>query len=169
MVKLNKTGLMQAAVAAVALLAQQGLQAAPAGERMTKEKIIQYYQRFNEGDSRYSDLLADDVVFPHISGKTFNGKKEVLEYYGKLWKAGVKEIREPVAVIVDNENGMVAVELTFHITAEPGTMPTLPTGETIRPGEEWQSHSVLFYGIKDGKINAIRGSLAGPSKLVKVK
>lgn len=38
-------------------------------------------------------------------------------------------------VAVRNENGVVAVELAFHITAEPGTMPTLPTGETIRPGE----------------------------------
>lgn len=169
MVKLKKMRLTQAAAAALVLLALQSPQAASAGERMTKEKIIEYYKRFNEGDSRYSDLLADDVVFPHISGKTFNGKKEVLDYYGKLWKAGVKEIREPVMVAVDNENGVVAVELTFHITADPGTMPTLPTGETIRPGEEWQSHSVLFYGIKDGKITSIRGALSGPSKLVKVK
>lgn len=140
--------------------------AAPAAAKVTPEMIRQYYELFDRHDPHFADLLADDVVFPHISGKTFRSKAEVVGFYQNLVKTGLGERREPVTIVVDNEHGLAAVELKLHFwAAQPGVEAKLPNGDTIKPGEEWVGHSVMFYTLKNGKIAAIRGSQAGPGKL----
>lgn len=157
------------ALAAAALFAVSGPQAFAQQATMTKADFVRYYELFTKGDERYADLLADDIVFPHMSGKVFHGKAEVLAYYRGIKDTGYKETREPTTIVIDNENGTAAVELTFHIWAEPGTNPKLPSGEEIHPGEMWEGHSVLFYTTRGNKITGIRGSLSGPGKVVRVK
>jgi hypothetical protein len=44
--------------------------------------------------------------------------------------------------------------------------PTLPTGEVVKPGEEWVGHTVMIYQLRDGKISSIRGAQSSPVKLV---
>jgi hypothetical protein len=44
--------------------------------------------------------------------------------------------------------------------------PKLPTGEVVKPGEEWVGHSVMIYQLRDGKISGIRGAQSTPVKLV---
>lgn len=149
-----------------AFVAAQALASEPAA-RMTREKVLEYYARFNAQDERYAEFLTDDVVYPYpFLGVTFHGPKEIVEHYKKFWASGIKETREPGAIIIDNDAGLMAVELTAHIVAKPGTTPKLPTGEVVKPGEEWVGHSVMIYQLRDGKISAIRGAQSSPVKLV---
>jgi hypothetical protein len=144
----------------------QTLASEPAA-RMTREKVLEYYARFNAEDERYAEFLTDDVVYPYpFLGVTFHGPKEIVDHYKKFWVTGIKETREPRTIIIDNDAGLMAVELTAHIVAKPGTTPKLPTGEVVKPGEEWEGHSVMIYTLRDGKISSIRGAQSTPVKLV---
>lgn len=140
--------------------------AAPPAARMTREKVLEYYARFNAEDERYAEFLTDDVVYPYpFLGVTFHGPKEIVDHYKKFWVTGIKERREPDTIIIDNEAGVMAVELTARIVAKPGMTPKLPTGEVVKPGEEWVGHSVMIYTLRDGKISSIRGAQSSPVKL----
>lgn len=139
--------------------------AAEPAERMTREKLLEYFERFNTEDERYGELLADDVVFPHPTGGTLRGRKEVVAHYKKFWDSGIRERREPDLIVIDNDAGWVAVQLTVRITAKPGITPKLPTGEEVKPGEEWVGNNVIFYEIRDGRISFIRGGRSSPIKL----
>ncbi len=166
---LKQTGWMQASLAVAALAALCCAPAAHAQGGMTKDKIIQYYELFNAGDPHYADLLADDVEFPHITGKMLHGKKAVMDFYANMEQGGVKDTRVPSTIVIDNDQGIAVIELTVHITGEPGGPHTLPTGEPLQPGEVLEGHSVMFYSFKNGKITSIRGAATGPSKFVKIK
>jgi hypothetical protein len=149
-----------------AFVAGQTLASEPAA-RMTREKVLEYYARFNAEDERYAEFLTEDVVYPYpFLGVTFHGPKEIVDHYKKFWASGIKETREPGAIIIDNDAGLMAVELTAHIVAKPGMTPKLPTGEVVKPGEEWVGHSVMIYQLRDGKISGIRGAQSTPVKLV---
>ena len=149
-----------------AFVSGQTLASEPAA-RMTREKVLEYYARFNAEDERYAEFLTADVVYPYpFLGVTFHGPKEIVDHYKKFWASGIKETREPGAIIIDNDAGLMAVELTAHIVAKPGMTPKLPTGEVVKPGEEWVGHSVMIYQLRDGKISAIRGAQSSPVKLV---
>jgi hypothetical protein len=168
MSKSNRNNFWRAAGALMLLtfVAGQTLASQPAA-RMTREKVLEYYARFNAEDERYAEFLTDDVVYPYpFLGVTFHGPKEIVDHYKKFWATGIKETREPGAIIIDNDAGVMAVELTAHIVAKPGTTPTLPTGEVVKPGEEWVGHSVMIYQLRDGKICGIRGAQSTPVKLV---
>lgn len=147
-----------------ALVAGQASAAAPA-ERMTREKLLEYFERFNAEDQRYGELLADDVVFPHPNAGTLRGRKEVVGYYKKFWDTGIRERREPDLIVIDNDAGWVAVQLTVRINAKPGFTPTLPSGDVVKQGEEWVGNNVIFYELRDGKISFIRGGRSTPIKL----
>ena len=145
-----------------AFVAGHALAAHPAAG-MTREKILEYYARFNAQDERYAEFLTDDVVYPYpFTGETFHGPKQIVDHYKALWAAGAQETREPVTIIIDNKAGLVAVELAAHIVARPGTTPKLPSGEVVKPGEVWEGNSVMIYTLRDGKISSIRGAKMSP-------
>lgn len=154
-----------ASALALFVLAAGQAPAASAAERMTREKLLEYFERFNAEDERYGELLADDVVFPHPTAGTLRGRKEVVGHYKKFWDSGVRERREPDLIVIDNDGGWVAAQLTVRITAKPGITPKLPTGEEVKPGEEWVGNNVIFYQLRDGKISFIRGGKSSPIKL----
>ena len=158
--------------ATLALLASMALltpHLAAARGTMTRAMIEQYYQRFNAGDPRYAELLADDVRFNHISAGLLKNKAEVVAFYRGLGHEGLREERTPVTIVVDNPNGMVAVELRVRMWVEPGHEHRLPTGETILPGDVWEGHSVMFYSTRGNRIVEIRGAKSGPGKMAKIK
>ncbi|MGU7773838.1 nuclear transport factor 2 family protein [Burkholderia sp. MR1-5-21] len=143
--------------------------AAHAAELMTKEKMLNYYKLFNAEDLHYAELLAPNVEFDHFVAGKLRGPQQIIDFYKKLWTGGMQEVREPTAIVIDNEGGQMAIEMLIHITARPGRGDVkLPTGEVIKQGEEWQGASVLFYGIHDGKITSIRGATSGPGKITRV-
>lgn len=157
---------MIGALVLLGLTAGQVLAAAPA-EKMTREKVVEYYARFNAEDERYAEFLNSDVVYPYPVGNvTFRGPKEIVDHYKKFWATGIKETREPGTIIIDNEGGFMAVELTVRVVAKPGITPKLPTGETVKPGEEWVGKSVMIYGLRNGKISTIRGAQTHAIKLM---
>lgn len=160
----EKTWRMVGALVLFALAAGQA-PAASAAERMTREKLLEYFERFNAEDQRYGELLADDVVFPHPNAGTLRGRKEVVGYYKKFWDTGIRERREPDLIVIDNDAGWVAVQLTVRITAKPGITPKLPSGEVVKAGEEWVGNNVVFYELRDGKISFIRGGRSSAIKL----
>jgi hypothetical protein len=149
-----------------ASVAGQTLASQPAA-LMTREKVLEYYALFNAEDESYAKFLTDDVVYPYpFLGVTFHGPKEIVAHYKNFWLTGIKETREPNTIVIDNDAGLVAVELTARIVAKPGMTPKLPTGEVVKPGEEWVGHTVMIYQLRDGKISSIRGAQSSPVKLV---
>jgi len=134
--------------------------------RMTHEKALEYYALFNAEDERYAEFLTDDVVYPYpFLGVTFHGPKEIVDHYKTFWATGLKETREPVTIVIDNDAGLMAVELNAHITAKPGMTPKLPTGEAVKPGDKWEGRAIMIYKLRDGKISEIRGAMSTPVKL----
>jgi len=159
--KFNRNRFLRSAMAGLGLLAMGASGVAHAADVMTKEKFITYYKLFSANDPRYGDMLADNVYYPHITGRVFHNRKEVMAFYSSMMQSGVIETRIPTTIVIDNADGLAAVELTVHITAKPGAHPILPTGEKVNPGDDWVGHNMMIYGIKDGKITSIRGASSG--------
>lgn len=168
MIQFKSILLRHAGLGAAALLCLGTPGVALAKSEMTPEKIKEYYALFNKGDPKYVQFIAEDAVFPHISGKVFRGRKEILAYYHSMMNTGFREERIPTMIVIDNERGHAAVELKFRIWAE-GVAAKLPDGREIKPGEIWEGASVLFYDLnKDGLITSIRGAASGPGPVKKV-
>jgi hypothetical protein len=164
MIDLNRNRFVRGAVAGLALLAVGAASvtgAAHAAGIMTQEMFVNYYKLFSANDPRYGDMLDENVYYPHITGRVFHNRKEVMAFYASMMQSGVIETRTPTTIVIDNADGLAAVELTVHITAKPGAHPTLPTGEKVNPGDDWVGHNMMIYGIKGDKIISIRGASSG--------
>ena len=136
---------------------------AQANLRMTPEKYAQYVRRFNAEDERYAELYSDDVVFDH--GPVFGvlrGRQAIVDFYKDFW-GKMHETLDVGAVVIDNEHGLMAAELSTHLVArKPGmTLPSHPAGMHV--GDEFVTRGVVIYTLRKGKIVQIRGAVEGNS------
>jgi len=138
--------------------------AAAAGARtqiMTREKFAEYIRRFNNRDERYADLYGDDVVFEH--GKyygTLRGRQAILDFYRTTWKSFTQTL-VPGDVVIDNERGLMAAEMTTHLVARVDGVASQSRPEGMKAGDEIVSMGVVFYEIRAGLIRHIRGAASG--------
>jgi len=133
------------------------------GGSMTPTMYQEYVRRFNAQDEGYAQFYADDVVFDH--GPAFgilNGRQAVVDFYRAFWSR-FHETLEIGAVVIDNEHGQMAVEVSTHLVArEAGvTLPSHP--QPLQPGDEFVTRDVVIYTLCRGKIMHIRGAVEGRS------
>ena len=130
-------------------------------EKMTREKFAEYIRRFNARDERYAQLYADDVVFEHGAYYgTLRGPQAILEFYRKTWKSFAQTL-VPGDVVIDNDRGLMAAEMTTHLVARVDGVASQSHPEGMKVGDEIVSRGVVFYEIHDGKITHIRGAAQG--------
>lgn len=128
---------------------------------MTREKYERYVQLFNAGDRRFAEFYAPDVVFDaRPAPQPLRGRQAILDLYAGLWKQLKEEITIG-AVVIDNEQGLMAVELTNRITATADEVK-LPS-RTLNRGDVSVGSGVIVYGISDGRITYIREARSGRS------
>lgn len=165
---MNTKMLLGAGGLAVAILFSTApVQAQTANKPVTEEQFKRYYDLFNKKDPAWSDILADELVFPHPSGKTFRSRDEVVEFYKKQPER-VHDDRIPTNIVIDNERGRAAVEMQNRFWTDEGKTYTFENGDVIRGGELWAAHVVIFYDLKDGKIVGIHGAKSGPGPIKRI-
>jgi ketosteroid isomerase-like protein len=130
---------------------------------ITRERFAEYIHRFNAQDERYADLYADDVVFEHgpYYG-TLRGPQAILDFYRNTWKS-FRQTLVPGDVVIDNDRGLMAAEMTTHLVARVDGVASQSHPEGMKAGDEVVSVGVVIYEIRDGRITHIRGA---PQKAV---
>lgn len=131
--------------------------------RMTRDQYAEYVRRFNAEDERYAEFYSDDVVFDH--GPVFGmlrGRQAIVDFYKRFW-GKMHETLHVGSVVIDNDHGLMAAELSTHLVArKPGmTLPSHPAGMNV--GDEFVTSGVVIYTLRDGKIVYIRGAVEGNS------
>lgn len=155
------TVLGMAAVAACVTNRGTGQGVSATRDVMTREKYERYVQLFNAGDRRFAEFYAPDVVFDaRPAPQPLHGRQAILDLYAGLWKQLKEEITIG-AVVIDNEQGLMAVELTNRITATADEVK-LPS-RTLNRGDVSVGSGVIVYGISDGRITYIREARSGRS------
>lgn len=133
------------------------------GGSMTPKMYQEYVRRFNAQDDSYGEFYADDVVFDH--GPVFGilkGRQAVVDFYRAFWPK-FHETLEIGAIVIDNEHGQMAVEVSTHLVARQAgvALPSHPQG--LHPGDEFVTRDVVIYTLCSGKITHIRGAVEGQS------
>lgn len=125
---------------------------------MTREIFAEYIRRFNNRDERYAELYGDDVVFEHgpYYG-TLRGRQGILDFYRQTWKSFAQTL-VPGDVVIDNERGLMAAEMTTHLVARVNGVASQSRPQGMKAGDEIVSMGVVFYEIRDGLIRHIRGA-----------
>jgi ketosteroid isomerase-like protein len=125
---------------------------------MTRAAFAEYIHRFNTGDERYADLYATDVTFEHgpYYG-TLRGRQAILDFYRKTWKS-FRQTLVPGDVVIDNERGLMAAEMTTHLVARVDGVVSQSHPEGMKAGDEVVSEGVVIYEVRDGRITHIRGA-----------
>lgn len=125
------------------------------GGKMTREKYQTYLNLFNHRDPRFTLYYDPAIVFDHgDTGGMLRGREGILSYYRNAWK----ELHENVSageVIIDNENGVMAVELTTDLTATADVVST--PGIKMKKGDRLVLKEVVLYGLRHGLITWVRG------------
>lgn len=132
-----------------------------ASPRITQQMYAMYVRRFNARDERYAELYAENVVFEHGKGfGTLHGPREVVGLYRKFWRSFDERI-VPGAVIIDNSDCAMAVELSVRLVAKRNgvALPSVPG--KMKAGDEFVTKGVVLYRISAGKITHIRGAIDG--------
>jgi hypothetical protein len=131
---------------------------------MTREKYAEYVRRFNAQDNRFAEFYTEGVVFEHgpVFG-TLHGRQGVVDFYRNAIWSRIKETIVPEAVVIDNEHGLMAVELVTHLVAtkEGVKLPSHPQG--MKVGDELTVTGVVIYSLKNGEISHIRDAIEGNS------
>jgi hypothetical protein len=126
---------------------------------MTREKYERYVQLFNAADHRYADYYDENVVFDaRPAPQPLHGRKAILDMYDVLRKQLLEELTVG-AVVIDNAQGLMAVELTNRITALTDNVK-LPS-RTLNKGDVTVGSGVIFYELSNGKITRIREAVSG--------
>jgi ketosteroid isomerase-like protein len=130
---------------------------------MTRERFAEYIHHFNTRDERYADLYADDVTFEHgpYYG-TLRGRQAILDFYRQTWKS-LTQTLVPGDVVIDNDHGLMAAEMTTHLVARVEGVASQSHPEGMKTGDEIVSVGVVMYEIRNGRITHIRGA---PQKAV---
>lgn len=125
---------------------------------MTRDRFAEYIRLFNARDERYAELYADDVVFDHGSYYgMLRGRQAILDFYRRTWQSFAQTL-VPGDVVIDNERGLMAVEITTHLVASVDGVRSQSHPEGMKTGDEIVSRGVVFYEIRAGKITHIRGA-----------
>jgi hypothetical protein len=134
---------------------------APSENVMTRQKYERYVQLFNAGDPRYADYYEPDVVFDaRPAPQPLRGRQAILDMYDDLRKQLTEEITIG-AVVIDNEQGLMAVELTNRIVATQDNVK-LPS-RTLNKGDVSVGSGMIIYGLSNGRISYIREPKSGRS------
>jgi ketosteroid isomerase-like protein len=145
------------ALLSVVLLTEAAAQPQPGAGRMTREMFAEYMHRFNAKDERYADLYAPDVTFDHGSYYgVLRGRQAIVDFYRKTWKSFAQTL-VPGDVVIDNERGLMAAEMTTHLVALQDGVASQSRPQGMKAGDEIVSLGAVMYEIRDGKITHIRG------------
>lgn len=126
---------------------------------MTQDAYHLYLQRFSAGDDRYADMYDDNVVFTHDPKfGTLRGRQAILDFYRKI-RLDLKETVQASMVVIDNEQGVMAAELTTQLVAIRDGVE-MPSGR-LNMGDTIISRGTVYYGLRDGRIITIRASIDG--------
>jgi ketosteroid isomerase-like protein len=126
----------------------------PAGRRMAKNAVLQYFRAVAAGDrTALGAILTDDAIYEiplSESGSTesgqyrrFEGRAAVVEFWMATLKAGVKSL------------GSSDVELS--ITPDGSRLFIEQRGDMVMPdGTPYKNRYVFRFSIVDGKVNHVR-------------
>lgn len=137
------------------------LSAAPAAadEGMTPAAYAAYLERFNAGDESYAEIYHPDVVFEHDPKfGTLRGRQAIIEFYRNI-RQQLKEEVKVSTLVIDNERGLMAAELTTRLVATRDGVD-MPSGR-LNTGDAIITRGTVYYGLKDGRIVSIRGGIGG--------
>jgi hypothetical protein len=139
---------------------------AVAASEMTREAYAQYLGRFNAGDERYAEIYDPDVVFEHDPKfGTLRGRQAIIDFYREIRKQ-LKETVTVSTVVIDNEHGLMAAELSTHLLATRDGVD-MPSGK-LNAGDAIVTKGTVYYGLKNGHIVSIRSSIDG-AKVVRAR
>lgn len=130
---------------------------------MTPQAYVEYVRLFNAEDERYAQFYSGDVEFEHGPGfGNLQGPQGIVNFYRKFW-VKFHEALEVGAIVIDNEHGLMAVELSTHLAARQAgvALPSHPRAMNV--GDEFVTSGVVIYTLRDGKITHIRGAVEGNS------
>jgi len=121
---------------------------------MTREKFRHHLERLNEGDPLQANDYSPGVVFETACGE-LQGRQAVLDYFRDL-RGRLRLTLIPGAIVIDNERGIMGVELTSRIVA---LVDRVKVGErSMAKGDVLTRRQVVFYGISDGLITSVRNA-----------
>ncbi|MCW2417305.1 nuclear transport factor 2 family protein [Sphingobium sp. B8D3C] len=146
-----------AAMMPVATYAQES-----APREMTRQRFEEYLRLFSAGDERFAQFYDEDVVFHHapIFG-VLKGRQAIIDFYKNIRLQVSEEVTSHV-VVVDNEHGVMAAELSTRLVALKDGV-AMPSGH-LNTGDMIVSEGTVYYTLKDGLITTIRGSRSGARK-----
>ncbi|MBC2670306.1 nuclear transport factor 2 family protein [Novosphingobium piscinae] len=134
---------------------------AVAAPEMTPAAYAEYLARFNAGDERYADIYDPEVVFEHDPKfGTLRGRDAIIAFYRQI-RLQLKETVTASTVVIDNDRGLMAAELSTHLLATRDGVD-MPSG-TLMKGDAIVTRGTVYYGLRDGHIVSIRGSIGGTS------
>lgn len=125
-----------------------------AGKKWTPATYEHYVKVFEAGGDHLGDFYDENLYFH--DGPGYRGRQAMVDLY-KGMRQNMKETVIPKTIVIDNDQGIIAVEITLKMEAlrdtQMGPM-TLKKGEAMP-----SSDGVLFYTLKDGCIIDIRGRM----------
>ena len=125
---------------------------------MTREKFEDYLRLFSKGDHRYADYYDPDVVFSaRPAPKPLHGREAILDLYDGLHKQLTENVTAGL-VVIDNDQGVMVVELTNRIVATQDNVK-LPS-RTLNKGDVSVGSGVMVYGLRNGRIVSIREGIS---------
>lgn len=126
------------------------------GKKWTQATYAKYVEAFNKDDMAFGDFYDDNVYWHDDPG--YHGRQAMVDFYKKL-RANMKETNVAKTVVIDNDKGIIAVELTTTMEAkQDAKMGPM----TMKKGESMSFDGVIFYTLKDGCIADIRGRMVRP-------
>lgn len=133
-----------------------------APREMTRQRFEEYLRLFNAGDERFAQFYDENVVFHHapIFG-VLKGRQAIIDFYKNI-RLQVSEEVTPHVIVVDNEQGVMAAELSTRLVALKDGV-AMPSGH-LNTGDMIVSEGTVYYTLKDGLITTIRGSRSGAHK-----
>jgi len=130
--------------------------AAPA-IRMTLERYAEYVKLFNARDDRWVEYYSKNVIFDHGEGYgILQGRQEILDFYHRVW-ADVDEEVVPGKIAIDNENGIMMVEITTRLRAKHDNVKLGAFRVFPKQGDLLVVPGIIAYGLADGLITTIAG------------
>jgi len=123
-------------------------------KQWNQETYKRYMQNFDKGGDTFGDFYDENIYFH--DGPGYKGRKAMVDLYAEMRKSA-KEISTPKTIVIDNDQGIIAVELNTRIEVmQDGKMGTI----AMKKGNVRSFDGVLIYTLKDGCIVDIRGMMA---------
>ena len=131
--------------------------------RMSLERYAEYLKLFNARDDRWVEFYSKDIIFDHGEGYgILQGRQAVLDFYHRAW-ADVDEEVVPGKIAIDNENGIMMVEITTRLRAKHDNAKLGAFRVFAHQGDLLVVPGVIAYGLADGLITTIAGIDTGES------